>query len=61
MRIFKRLRRRSRGDSAIERKLFEAITDDLLRKLEDGTPAPTLAGNQSHCCSCCSADAKPSP
>ncbi|MGY3617212.1 hypothetical protein [Bradyrhizobium sp. USDA 10063] len=37
MRIFERLRRRSRSERAIERKLFEAITDDLLRRLEDGT------------------------
>ena len=37
MRIFERLRGRSRSDSAIERKLFETVTDDLLRKLE-GAP-----------------------
>lgn len=58
MRIFERLRRRSRCDSAIERKLFEAITDSLLRKLEDGTPPAALARSEAHCCSCCSAEEK---
>jgi hypothetical protein len=58
MRIFERLRGRSRSDSAIERKLFEVITDDLLRKLEDGTSAPVFTGSEAHCCSCCSAEEK---
>ena len=56
MRIFERLRGRSRSDSAIERKLFEAITDDLLRKLENGTSPTVLARSEAHCCSCCSAE-----
>lgn len=34
MRIFERLRGR---DRTIERKLVEAITVDLLRRIEDGT------------------------
>ena len=59
MRIFERLRERSRSDSVIERKLFEAITDDLLRKLEDRTSVPVITDNQAHCCSCCSAEEKP--
>ena len=58
MRIFERLRGRSRSDSAIERKLFEAITDGLLGKLEDGTSAPVLVRSEAHCCSCCSAEEK---
>jgi len=58
MRIFERLRGRSRSNSAIERKLFEAITDDLLGKLEDGSPIPVLAESKPHCCSCCSAEDK---
>jgi hypothetical protein len=59
MRIFERLRGRSRNDSAIERKLFEAITDDLLRKLEAGTSPPVLARSEAaHCCSCCSVEEK---
>ena len=56
MRIFERLRGRNRSDSAIERKLFEAITDGLLLKLEDSPPA--LARSEAHCCSCCSAEEK---
>lgn len=58
MRIFERLRGRSRSDSAIERKLFEAVTDDLLRKLEDETSIPVFTGNNANCCSCCSAEEK---
>ncbi|KRR27823.1 hypothetical protein CQ14_08230 [Bradyrhizobium lablabi] len=60
MRIFERLRGRSRSDSAIERKLFEAITDDLLRKLGDETSIPPFIESKADCCSCCSADTKPS-
>jgi predicted NBD/HSP70 family sugar kinase len=56
MRIFERLRGRSRSDSAIERKLFEAITDDLLQKLEDETSVPVLTESKANCCSCCSAE-----
>jgi hypothetical protein len=59
MRIFERLRGRSGSDSAIERKLFEAITDDLLRKFADGTSAPVFTDDKAHCCSCCSAEEKP--
>ena len=40
MRIFERLRGRSRHESAIERRIFEAVTDDLLRKLEDALRFP---------------------
>lgn len=58
MRIFERLRGRGRSDSAIERKLFEAIADGLLRKLDDGTSPPVLARSEGHCCSCCSAEEK---
>ena len=58
MRIFERLRGRGRSDSAIERKLFEVIADDLLRKLEDGTLPPVPARSETHCCSCCSAEEK---
>jgi hypothetical protein len=56
MRIFERLRGRSRSDSAIERKLFEAITDVLLRKFEDETSIPVLTESKANCCSCCSAE-----
>jgi len=58
MRIFERLRGRSRSESAIERKLFEAITGDFLRKLEDETSMPVFTGGNAYCCSCCSADEK---
>lgn len=58
MRIFERLRGRNRSNSAIERKLFEAITDGLLLKLGDGTSPPALARSEAHCCSCCSAEEK---
>ena len=58
MRIFERLRGRSRSDSAIERKLFEAITGDLLGKLEDGPSVPVLTERKPSCCSCCSAEAE---
>lgn len=58
MRIFERLRGRSRSDSAIERKLFEAVTADLLRKLEDGTSIPVFNESKANCCSCCSAEEK---
>ena len=56
MRIFERLRGRSRSESAIERKLFEAVTDDLLRKLEDETSIPVFTESKANCCSCCSAE-----
>ena len=56
MRIFERLRGRSRSESAIERKLFEAVTDDLLRKLEDETSIPVFTESKTNCCSCCSAE-----
>jgi hypothetical protein len=56
MRIFERLGGRSRGESAIEPKLFEAVTADLLRKLEDETSIPVFTGNNVDCCSCCSAE-----
>ena len=58
MRIFERLRGRSRSESAIERRLFEAVTADLLRKLEDETSIPAFTENKAHCCSCCSAEEK---
>lgn len=58
MRIFERLRGRSRRESAIERRIFEAVTDDLLRKLEDETSIPVFAGSKAACCSCCSAEEK---
>jgi len=58
MRIFERLRGRSRSESAIERKLLEAVTDDLLRKLEDETSIPVFTGSKASCCSCCSVDEK---
>ena len=59
MRIFERLRGRSRSDSAIERKLFEAVTEDLLRKLEGETLIPFFTESNANCCSCCSAEEKP--
>jgi hypothetical protein len=60
MRIFERLRGPSRSDRAIKRKLFEAITSDLLRKLEDETATPAFIESKAGCCSCCSADTEPS-
>ncbi|ANW00373.1 hypothetical protein [Bradyrhizobium icense] len=48
MRIFERLRRRSRSNAAIVRKLFEAITGDLLRKLEGETTAPAFTENKAN-------------
>jgi hypothetical protein len=59
MRIFERLRGRSRNDRAIKRELFKAIADDLVRKFEDGTSAPVFTSGEAHCCSCCSAEEKP--
>jgi hypothetical protein len=58
MRIFERLRGRSRSDSAIERKLLEAVTGDLLRRFEDDTPddTPIRSEGKANCCSCCSAE-----
>jgi hypothetical protein len=58
MRIFERLRGRSRSERAIERRLFEAVTGDLLRKLEDETPIPVFTESKASCCSCCSAEAE---
>jgi len=58
MRIFERLRGRSRSEHAVERRLFEAVTGDLLRQLEDETSIPVLAASKSACCSCCSAEEK---
>ena len=58
MRIFERLRGRSRSESAIERGLFEAVTGDLLRKLEDETSIPVFTESKANCCSCCSAEEK---
>ncbi|WP_283814926.1 hypothetical protein [Bradyrhizobium neotropicale] len=34
----------------IERKLFEAITDDILRKLEDGTSILIFPESKAGCC-----------
>jgi len=47
MRIFERLPGRSRSESTIERKLFEAVTDDLLRKLEDETSISVFTGSKA--------------
>ena len=58
MRIFERLRGRSRSGRAIERRLFEAVTGDLLRKLEDETSIPVFNASKANCCSCCSAEEK---
>ena len=58
MRIFKRLRERIRSESDIERRLFEAVTGDLLRKLENETSIPVLTESKANCCSCCSAEEK---
>jgi hypothetical protein len=58
MRIFERLRGRSRNESAIERRLFEAVTGGLLRKLEDETSIPVFTESNAHCCSCCSVEEK---
>ena len=58
MRIFKKLRERIRGESDIERRLFEAVTGDLLRKLENETSIPVLTESKANCCSCCSAEEK---
>lgn len=56
MRIFERLRGRSRSESAIERRLFEAVTGGPLRKLEDETSMPVFTESNANCCSCCSAE-----
>lgn len=58
MRIFERLRGLDRSASNIERKLFETIAGDLLRRIEDGTEVTVLPESKSNCCSCCSADEK---
>jgi len=58
MRIFERLRGQSRSDRAIERKLFEAVTGDLIRKLEEETSSPISTESKANCCSCCSAEAE---
>jgi hypothetical protein len=54
MRIFERLRGLGRNKTNIERKLVETIVEDLLRRIEDGTPIMVLA--ESRCCSWCSAE-----
>ena len=58
MRIFERLRERIRSESAIERRLFESVTGDLWRKLEDETSIPVFTESKANCCSCCSAEEK---
>jgi hypothetical protein len=58
MRIFERLRGRSRSERAIEHRLFEAVTGDLLRKLGDDTSIPAFTASKVGCCSCCSAEAE---
>jgi len=58
MRIFERLRGRSRDESAIERRLFEAVTGGLLRKPEDETSVPVFTESKANCYSCCSAEEK---
>jgi len=55
MRVFERLRGRTRKGTNIERKLFETIADGLLRSLENGTAAPGLAEPEDTCGPCCSA------
>jgi hypothetical protein len=58
MRIFERLRGLSRSERAIEGRLLESVTGDLLRKLEDETSIPVLPERKAACCSCCSAEEK---
>jgi hypothetical protein len=58
MRIFERLRGRSRSESAVERGLFEAVTGDLLRKLEDENSIPVFTESKANCCSCSSVEEK---
>jgi hypothetical protein len=54
MRIFERLRGLGRNKTNIERRLVETIVEDLLRRIEDGTPITVLA--ESSCRSWCSAE-----
>ena len=60
MRIFERLRGRDRTESAIERRLVEAIATDLLRRIDDETAITVLPENRSTCGSCRLAEPKAS-
>jgi hypothetical protein len=56
MRIFERLRGRGRRGTNIEIRLLEAITGDLLSKLEQGSAHPVISESNAACGSCPSAD-----
>jgi hypothetical protein len=56
MRIFQRLRRRDRSKRSIERKLFETIAIDLLRRMEEESALAALSEDNTTCCSCCSTE-----
>lgn len=58
MRIFERLRGRETNNTSIERKLFETVTNDLLRRIEEGTEITLVSESKSACCSCCSVEAE---
>jgi hypothetical protein len=42
MRIFERLRDRDRNNTSIERRLFETISEYILRRIEEGTDASVM-------------------
>lgn len=58
MRIPERLRER---DRSIARKLVETIASDLLRRIDDETPATVVAESRPGCCSCCAVDQESHP
>jgi hypothetical protein len=58
MRIFERLRDPDRNNTSIERRLFETISEYILRRIEEGTDASVMPESKSSCCSCCSAEAE---
>lgn len=58
MRIFERLQGRDLNKGKVEGKLAETIADDLLRRVEPGTPVSASAESKSTCCSWCSGEEK---
>jgi len=58
MRIFERLRGRSRSESGIQRRLVEVIATDLLRRIDDETPVTVPPENKPTCASSPSAEPK---
>ncbi|MFH1346236.1 MAG: hypothetical protein ABIL01_34295 [Pseudomonadota bacterium] len=58
MRIFERLQGRDLNKGKVERKLVEPFTDDVLRRIEQGTPVSASPESKATCCSWCSGEEK---